>query len=803
MEKYQDSTLSACARAKDLLGRMTLREKIGQLNQRLYGFRIYEKKEGADGIQIELDRELKEEVLKYGGLGCLYGLYRADPWADKDYHTGLTGVLAKKAYNQVQRFVLEHSRLGIPMMMSSECPHGHQALDGYLLPVNLAAGATFHPQLLKDAYHVCGKQLQNMGVDFALASMLDVLRDPRWGRSEECYSEDPYLSARLAEAAVAGIQEAGPAVVAKHFAAQGEGTGGINASAARIGERELREIHLPPMAACVKAGVKGVMAAYNEIDGIYCHANPRLLKDILRDEMGFSGVVMADGVAIDQLDFMTGDNVASGALALSSGVDMGLWDAAFGKLETALERGLVTQEQIDAAALRILTLKFERGLFEHPFLAETEEGMYFSYEKYPQSLQMARESGVLLKNDGVLPLTAQSGRLAVIGPNADALYNQLGDYSPPMRREDGHTVLDGMKKIFADWQVSYTQGCHLRGRAPEMLEEAKRLAEESDVIVCVLGTSSSRFGGAVFDANGAALNQNTDGGAEADGSAGTDCGDGADCGAGTDCGDGADGSAGTDCGTGADCGPQMDCGEGMDCADLELPEAQTELLKTLAQTGKRIVTVVIAGRPLALRTVCELSDAVLLSFYPGPLGGLAIAEMLAGRENPSGRLPVSLPAATGQIPVYYNYKSSYLAWNYMDAKKAPLFSFGFGLDYTRYTYENVELSAARLTTDELKENGISLRMKIRNAGDRAGFAVPQLYVKDVAASTVRRVKELKAFEKVRLEAGQEKDVCLALGEEQLGLWNERMQFVTEPGVFELELSDKGESIWKGEFELCI
>ncbi|MDO4332909.1 MAG: glycoside hydrolase family 3 N-terminal domain-containing protein [Eubacteriales bacterium] len=762
MEKYQDSTLSACARAKDLLGRMTLREKIGQLNQRLYGFRIYEKKEGADGIQIELDREFEEEVLKYGGLGCLYGLYRADPWADKDYHTGLTGALAKKAYNQVQRFVLEHSRLGIPMMMSSECPHGHQALDGYLLPVNLAAGATFHPQLLKDAYHVCGKQLQNMGVDFALASMLDVLRDPRWGRSEECYSEDPYLSARLAEAAVAGIQEAGPAVVAKHFAAQGEGTGGINASAARIGERELREIHLPPMAACAKAGVKGVMAAYNEIDGIYCHANPRLLKDILRDEMGFSGVVMADGVAIDQLDFMTGDNVASGALALSSGVDMGLWDAAFGKLEMALERGLVTQEQIDVAALRILTLKFERGLFEHPFLEETEEGMYFPYEKYPQSLQMARESGVLLKNrEGVLPLTAQSGRLAVIGPNADALYNQLGDYSPPMRREDGCTVLDGIKQIFADWQVSYTQGCYLRGRAPEMLEEAKKLAEESDLIVCVLGTSSSRFGGAVFDANGAALNLNTESGLG------------------------------------------MDCGEGMDCADLELPEAQTELLKTLAQTGKRIVTVVIAGRPLALRTVCELSDAVLLSFYPGPLGGLAIAELLAGRENPSGRLPVSLPAATGQVPVYYNYKSSYLAWNYMDAKKAPLFSFGFGLDYTRYTYENVALSAARLTTDELKENGISLRMKIRNAGGRAGFAVPQLYVKDVAASTVRRVKELKAFDKVWLEAGQEKDVCLALGEEQLGLWNERMQFVTEPGVFELELSDKGESIWKGEFELCI
>lgn len=774
MEKYQDSTLPACVRAKDLLGRMTLREKIGQLNQRLYGFRIYEKKEGADAAQIELDQELKEEVLRYSGLGCLYGLYRADPWADKDYDTGLTGVLAKKAYNQVQRFVLEHSRLGIPMMMSSECPHGHQALDGYLLPVNLAAGATFHPQLLKEAYHVCGEQLQNMGVDFALTSMLDVLRDPRWGRSEECYSEDPYLSARLAEAVVTGIQEAGPAVVAKHFAAQGEGTGGINASAARIGERELREIHLPPMAACAKAGVKGVMAAYNEIDGVYCHANPRLLKGILRDEMGFSGIVMADGVAIDQLDFMTGDNVASGALALSSGVDMGLWDRAFGKLEEALERGLVTQEQIDAAALRVLTLKFERGLFEHPYLEETETGMYFPYEEYPQSLQMARESGVLLKNEGeLLPLAAlgekcQKGAgLAVIGPNADALYNQLGDYSPPMRRQDGYTVLDGVRKVFADREVSYAQGCYLRGRDEKMLKEAKLLAERSDVVLCVLGTSSSRFGGAVFDTNGAALT-----GREAETMQ-------------------------------TESGPLMDCGEGMDCADLELPEEQMELLETLASFGKKIVTVVIAGRPLALTRVCELSDAVLLSFYPGPMGGLAIAELLAGKENPSGRLSVSLPLATGQVPVYYNYKSSYLAWNYMDCGKKPLFAFGYGLDYTRYAYENVALSAAKLTQDEWKRGGISLHMKIRNVGSRAGFAVPQLYVKDAAASTVRRVKELKAFEKVWLEAGEEREIVLTVEEEQLRLWNGRMEHVTEPGIFELELSDKGETIWKGEFELCI
>lgn len=786
MEKYQNPALSAKERAQDLLSKMTLAEKVGQLNQRLYGFRIYEKKTGTDGDYIELDEEFKAEVEKYGGLGCLYGLYRADPWADKDHSTGLGGVLAKKAYNQVQRYVIEHSRLGIPMLTSSECPHGHQALDGYLLPVNLAAGATFHPQLLEEAYQVCGKQLQAMGVDLALCSMLDVLRDPRWGRSEECYSEDPYLSAVMAEAAVKGVQKAGPFVVAKHFAAQGEGTGGVNASAARIGERELREIHLPPAQACVRAGVKGVMAAYNEIDGIYCHVNSHLLQEILRGEMGFDGFVMADGVAIDQLDFMTGDNVLSGALALTAGVDMGLWDRAFGQLTTAVERGLVTEGQIDTAALRILQLKFERGLFEHPYLPEDEDGLFYPYDKYGQSLEMARQSSVLLQNeDRILPLPCktsdgkgqavdgQSGggrfagrRLVVTGPNADAIYSQIGDYSPPLREGEGVTVLKGILSVCRDWEVSYAPGCHLRDGSREMTGDAVRLLQKSDVAVCVLGTSSSRFGGAVFDRNGAAMTQGMDMAAQNQ-------------------------------------GPSMDCGEGMDCGDMALPEAQIRLLKALCETKKPVITVVIGGRPPELRQVCELSKAVLLSFYPGPMGGQAIAEILGGIVNPSGRLPVSLPYDRGQLPVYYNYKSSYAAWHYMDMEQKPLFMFGEGQDYTSYAYRDIAPVSAKMSREELAQKGNALRFKVKNTGQRAGFAVPQLYVKDVAASTVRRVRELKAFEKVWLEPGEEKEVALAIRIRQLGLWDAKMRFVTETGLFEWELSDKGKTIWKGEFTLCI
>ena len=477
MEKFRDQNLPAAERARDLLSRMTRKEKIGQLNQRLYGFRIYERKHTLEGEEVVLSDEFREEVLKYGGMGALYGLYRADPWAEKDYTTGRTGVLARKAYTQVQRFAVEHSRFGIPVLMSSECPHGHQALDGYLLPVNLAAGATFDPELIRSAYRVCGRQLAQDGVDLALVSMLDVLRDPRWGRSEECYGEDPVLCARMAQAAVKGMKEGGPAVVAKHFAAQGEGTGGVNASAARIGERELREIHLPPMAACAREGVQGVMAAYNEIDGIYCHVNKWLLTDVLRKEMGFDGIVMSDGVAIDQLDLMTGDNVVSGALALSAGVDMGLWDYAFGRLEEAAERGLVTDEEIDRAALRVLTLKFERGLFEHPYLEETE-GEIFSVRRQPESLQMAKESMVLLKNDGILPLCAQkTGKILVTGPNADALYNQLGDYTPPLRETEGTTVLQGLSQALGAARVDFAPGCYLRERDEDLLCQARKKAE--------------------------------------------------------------------------------------------------------------------------------------------------------------------------------------------------------------------------------------------------------------------------------------------------------------------------------------
>lgn len=739
---FQNASKSPRERAEDLLSRLTLREKVGQINQRLYGFSAYTRQ----GEEITLSQEFQEEVERYGGLGVLYGLYRADPWSQRDYSNGLYGKYMKKAYNLAQRYVIQHSRFGIPMLMSTECPHGHQALGGYLLPVNLGVGATWNPNLTEEAYRVCGKQLKELGVHYALISMLDILRDPRWGRSEECYGEDPFLAASLARKAVKGCQEEGVPVVAKHFCAQGEGTGGVNASAARIGPRELREIHLPAMKACCEEGVAGVMAAYNEIDGMYCHGNKELLQDILRGELGFTGAVMADGCAIDRLDNLTGSSVASGAMALEAGVDIGLWDKAFSHLEEAVEQGLVSEKEVDRAALRVLELKFQMGLFEEPYLSEEEEPMNFSVEQYPQSLELARQGAVLLKNQGILPLQASGKRVAVIGPNADNLYHQLGDYTPAVREGSGVTLLQGLRAFLGEEQVRYVQGCSVCGQDSPEIDEAVKLAKESDLVILAVGGSSSRFAGAKFDINGAA---ETDGGV------------------------------------------MMDCGEGIDCSTLRLPGLQEQLCKAVLETGTPVVAVVIAGRPYAIPELCAKAQGVLYSFYPGPWGGQALAEVLLGKIVPSGRLPASLPRSVGQLPCYYNHKSSYRPMHYCDQEDNALYPFGYGLSYTQFSLEQVRFPEAVTVAQLQSGETAQVRFTLKNVGDKDAWAVPQLFIRDLQASTVRRVRELKAFDKVFLKAGEEQVCNLSLGMAELGLWDPHMRFVVEPGDFSLSLEEGG------------
>ena len=715
MEKYQDAALSPRERAEDLLEKMTLKEKVGQLNQRLYGFRIYERA----GENVTFTEEFREEVEKMGGLGVLYGFYRADPWADKDENTGITIGLSGKAYNALQKYVLDHSRLGIPVMMSSECPHGHPALGGGLLPVNLAAGATFDPEALKEGYEACGRQLKSGHVELALMSALDVLRDPRWGRSEECYSEDPYLSSRMAAAAVTGMQSEGVSCVAEHFCGQGETTGGVNASAARIGEQELREIHFPAMQACCDAGVDGVMAAYNEIDGVYCHGNPWLLRDVLREEMGFQGIVMADGLAVDFLKNTEGDTLHAGATALKAGVDVGLWDESFSRLGEAVEKGLVDERLLDEAVLRVLELKFKRGLFEHPYM---EENMLEAEEAgiNAASLKLARESAVLLKNERqVLPLKDHYKKIALIGYHAADRYAMLGDYTPPMPESSCVTVLSGMKNEAPEGvSVEYAMGSGFNQADGAELEKALKLAIESDVIVVAAGGSSSRFGGAVFDENGAVSKES--------------------------------GSL------------SMDCGEGMDSAMCHIPAAQEELILELSKLGKPLVVLLIAGRPYCIEEIEKASDAVLYSFYPGPMGGKALADLVYGNCCPSGRLPASLPRHVGQLPVYYNSRSSSTA-AYRDMESLPLHTFGEGLSYTGFSISDVRTAFVETEEKHLDgDSGIRVSFRIKNTGDQEGTAVPLLFSRRLQGSPVPRVKELKAFTRVELKAGEEKEVSLTV-----------------------------------------
>ena len=754
MFRYKDASLPTAERVNDLLSHMTLREKVGQLNQRLYGFRAYERK----GDEITLTKETIEEAKYFGGLGVVYGLYRADPWSAKTEENGLSKEYAVKGYNLLQRCCLEHSRLGIPLLLSSECPHGHQALDGYLLPVNLAAGATFDPKLYKEAVSVCAHQLKQMGVNLSLVSALDVARDPRWGRTEECFGEDPYLCSCFAKAAVEGTQSEGVAMVAKHFCAQGETTGGVNASAARIGERELREIHLPAAKACCEAGVKGVMAAYNEIDGVYCHMNHHLLTEILRDEFGFDGIVMADGVALDRLQEAVGDEPHAAALALFAGVDVSLWDNVFPYLEDAIKDGLLDESLLDEAVKRVLTLKFEQGLFEHPYLPEDSKEESYTMEKYPQSLQLARESVVLLKNQDVLPLKTSDQKILVLGPSADDIYRMLGDYTPPVSDENSFTLLKGLEYLAGERII---KTCSYTALTEEKKKEVQKLIDWADVVIMAIGGSSSRFGGALFDNNGAAVVQGT----QKD-------------------------SKDSDLVRKNREAWAMDCGEGMDSSTLSLPGDQLDWFLFVRESNKPLISIVVAGRPYAISEIASKTNALLYSFYPGPYGGLALAQLLYGQESPSGRLPISIPAHVGQLPVYYNPKRSYEAMKYWDEEDHALYEFGEGFGYGQLSYENMTLQK------ETDHDSFTYKVtfSVSNKSDADDFAVPQLYVRDIAASTVRRVRELKGFIKTSLKAGQTKQISIVLDKDAFTIWNLNMKKVVEPGEFEILLMDQGK-IW--------
>ncbi|WP_399894760.1 glycoside hydrolase family 3 N-terminal domain-containing protein [Streptomyces sp. BBFR51] len=735
--RYRDPAAPVPERVRDLLDRMTLAEKVGQVNQRMYGWEAYER----TGDGHRLTDAFRAEVAAFDGMGALYGLQRADAWSGVGFADGLDARDGARTAAEVQRHVLDNTRLGIPVLLVEEMPHGHQALDGTVLPVNLAVGATWDPGLYADAVAGVAAELRARGAHIALVSALDLVRDPRWGRSEECFAEDPYLAARLTEALVEGARRAGVAVVLKHFAGQGATIGGRNSAATELGPRELHEVHLAAARAGVAAGAAGVMAAYNEFDGLPCVANRYLLTGLLREEWGFEGVVMADGTAVDRLVRLTGDPVSAGALALEAGCDLSLWDDCFTRLGEAVERGLVSESALDAAVARVLTLKFRLGLFEQP-LPPAEFGTAGLPDPGELGERLARASVTLLSHEGgVLPLSRTVRRIAVLGPGADSLAQQLGDYTAPQRPGGGITVLEGIRAAVAPGtEVVHGRGCELVGDDVSDVPAAVALAAGSDVAVLVLGGSSARSSDTAFDANGAAV-------------------------------------------TGGATPSDMTCGEGVDLADLTLPAAQRVLLAAVSATGTPVVVVLVQGRPHALPEPAAPAAAVLSAWYPGPRGGRAVAEVLFGDAEPRGRLPVCVPRSAAQLPVYYNGKDHRYR-GYADQSARPLYAFGHGLSYTSVTYGAPRLSRSRVGADAPH---LTCRVTVRNTGARSAEETVQLYVRRLSGGTSwPRVRELRGFVRLRVAPGDEADAVFEVGPDTLASVGRDLRLAVEAGVVELE-----------------
>ncbi len=761
--EHLDCGLSPESRASTLLKLMNVDEKIGQLTQ-LFGWKTYDK--NPDGGPVKLTDAFKEEV-RSRGVGSLYGTLRADPWTGVTLSTGLSPREGAEAVNVIQKFAMEASRLRIPILFGEECSHGHMAIGATVFPVPLSMGSMWDVQLYKRICRAVALETRVQGGAVTYSPVLDVVRDPRWGRTEECYGEDPYLAGEMAAAAVTSMQgerlddPGSLGVTLKHFAAYGASEGGRNGAPARIGPRELHEIDLPPFRKGVQAGALSIMPAYNEIDGVPCTSNRYLLTDVLRRQWGFDGFVITDCGAIDMLangHQSAEDGAKASALALRAGIDMEMSGSMFGRhLKSALDKGLVSSEELDEAVLRVLKAKFRLGLFERPYAdPEGSAAIIGRAEHRELARRAATEGTVLLKNErGTLPLRADVIRkIAVVGPNADRMYNQLGDYTSPQARASVATVLDGIvgKLKGTESEVLYAPGCSVRGQSREGFERARAAAEEADVTVLVLGGSSARdFGEGTIDLRtGASVVSDS---AESD----------------------------------------MDCGEGIDRVTLRLSGVQLELAQHLKQAGKPLVVVYINGRPIVEPWIDGHADAILEAWYPGQEGGNAIADLLFGDSNPSGKLTITIPRHEGQLPLVYNNKRT-RGKRYLEYDLTPQYPFGHGLSYTSFAYSPVRLGTESIAADETTHAAVT----VTNTGDRAGAEVVQLYVTDVVSSYTRPERELKGFCKVFLEPGESAEVSFPLGKEALQITHPDKEGEVEPGLFVIGIGGSSVSLNKVE-----
>lgn len=743
---YRDASLSPEERTEALLAQMTLEEKVGQLICPL-GWPMYEKDaEGEVGISDRYRRFIDEE---HGGM--LWATFRADPWTKKTLETGLNPQLAARTYNELQRYAMTHSRLGIPILLAEECPHGHMAIGTTVYPTSIGLASTWDPQTIERIGRAIAVELRAQGGQIGYGPVIDLAREPRWSRVEETYGEDVYLTSQMAAAMVRGASprhngfDRGIVSTLKHFVAYGIPEGGHNGNPSSVGERDLRENFLPPFQAAIDEGALSVMTSYNAIDGIPSTSNGHLLRDLLRGEWGFDGFVVSDLESIDGLvasHHVAEDRQQAGELALEAGVDVDLGANCYPLLVKAVREGRIDERLVDEAAARVLRLKFELGLFDHPYVDEQQvAGSVRTPEHVALAREAARKSVVLLENNGVLPLS-KTCRVAVIGPNADNMYNQLGDYTAPQERSNVQTVLDGIRDAIGRDRVVYARGCAIRDLQQADIAEAVRAARAADVAVVVVGGSSARDFRTRYIDTGAAV---------------------------------VDATSVSD----------MEAGEGFDRATLTLLGRQQELLEAVRRVGKPMVVVYIEGRPLDKRWASEHADALLTLWYPGQAGGAALADVLFGDYNPAGRLPVSVPREVGQLPVYYNKKNPE-GHDYVEVSRKPLYAFGYGLSYTCFEYDNLQV--------EVDGRRVDVSFDLHNVGERDGEEVAQLYVSDLTASVVRPCKQLRGFERVAVPAGGSTRVHFTLDEEAFALYDREMRRVVEPGSFRIAVGASSEDI---------
>ncbi|WP_286735767.1 MULTISPECIES: glycoside hydrolase family 3 N-terminal domain-containing protein [Sphingobacterium] len=758
---YKNSTLPIEKRVSDLLGRMTVEEKVGQLSK-LLGWEMYSK----NGKQVTISNKLRKAV-KEQHIGLLWATLRADPWTQKTLLNGLSPVEAARATNAIQRYMVDSTRLGIPLLLSEEAPHGHMAIGATVFPTAIGQASTWNPQLIQDMASTIAMETYAVGGKNGYGPVLDLARDPRWSRTEETYGEDPYLIGQMGTAMIRGFQgeklgERDKIIgTLKHFVAYAAPDGGHNGESVSVGERSLRQYFLPPFERAVKSGAGSVMTAYNSIDGIPCSANPWLLKDILRKDWGFTGFVVSDLLSISGLNgghatAATAEEAAS--QSIHAGLDVDLSGTGYGSnLLKAVQQGLVESAVLDTAVARVLRMKFNLGLFDHPYVDEKLVAQKVATaQNKTVARQVARESIVLLKNDQhILPLSKSLKRIAVIGPNADNAYNQLGDYTAPQAEGKVQTLLTGIRAAVGNsTKVDYVKGCAIRDTSNSDIAAAVAAAKQADAVVLVLGGSSARDFKTSYQATGAA---NVDPNTISD----------------------------------------MESGEGFDRVSLDMMGDQIKLLKAIQATGKPVVLVTIMGRPLNLNWAAEHVPAIVNAWYPGQEGGLAIADVLFGDYNPAGRLPISVPRSVGQLPVHYNHTKP-KHHDYVEMSAKPLYAFGYGLSYSSFDYSNLQVS--------LKENGndfvCTVSFDVVNQGKLAGDEVAQLYVVDEVSSVVTPVMQLKRFERKNIAAGKKERYSFQLTKEDLKLWNAGNEWKTEKGRFKLLVGASSDDIrLKGELEL--